>query len=91
MVKLQKEARLNLRTTQYHKDVISKAAAIKQTTTSEFILKKAYEAACEVLSEQNTFLLSEKQWREFCRALDATPKDILALKKLLTEPGVFDE
>ena len=90
MQKLQKEARLNIRATFHQKQVISEAAAIKQTTSSEFILENAYEAACQVLFDQNRFLLSEKQWKEFCQALDAPPRDIPALKKLLTEPGVFD-
>jgi len=44
-----------------------------------------------VLAEQSHFRLPDKKWREFCKALDAPPKDVPALRKLLTARGVFDE
>lgn len=91
MPKVIKETRLNLRVSLHDKAVIEKAAAIKQSTASKFILQNAYDAACEVLSEQSHFVLPDKEWKEFCQALDAPTRTIPALKKLLTEPGVFDE
>ena len=91
MARVAKEGRLNLRVSLHDKSVIEKAAAIKQSTASKFILKNAYESACEVLAEQTQFLLPDKEWKEFCQALDAPTRTIPALKKLLTEPGVFDE
>ena len=36
------------------------------------------------------FFLSEAKWLAFCEALDAPAKDIPELRKLLTEPGIFD-
>jgi uncharacterized protein (DUF1778 family) len=36
------------------------------------------------------FVLPKKQWKEFCDALDAPPKKILALRRLLTKPGLFN-
>jgi predicted DNA-binding antitoxin AbrB/MazE fold protein len=41
--------------------------------------------------EQAHFALSPEQWQAFCTALDAPPKAIPALRKLLTEPSVFDD
>jgi predicted DNA-binding antitoxin AbrB/MazE fold protein len=32
------------------------------------------------------FILSPERWRAFCDALDAPPRDIPALRKLLTKP-----
>lgn len=90
MATIPKEVRLNIRATAQQKAVITKAAALKQSTASHFILKNAYEAACEVLASQTHFALSEQQWNEFCQTLDASPKSIPSLKKLLTERGVFD-
>ena len=52
--------------------------------------KKAHAEAQAVLADQSQFRLPDKKWREFCKALDAPTKDIPALQKLLTEPGVFD-
>ncbi len=36
------------------------------------------------------FVLSADRWQAFCEALDAPPKEIPALKKLLTEASVLD-
>jgi uncharacterized protein (DUF1778 family) len=91
MPKMPKETRLNLRVSLHEKAVIAKAAAIKRTTTSKFILQNAYVVASEVISEQANFALPDKQWKKFCQALDAPTRSIPALKKLLKEPGVFDE
>jgi predicted DNA-binding antitoxin AbrB/MazE fold protein len=42
------------------------------------------------LSESIQIRLSAEGWQQFCDALDAPPKNIPALRKLLTEPSVFD-
>ncbi|MGK7872842.1 MAG: DUF1778 domain-containing protein [Xenococcaceae cyanobacterium] len=86
----QKDKRLQLRLSTHQKDVLSRAAKLKQTTISNFILEASYEAAQKVLVEQSLFSLSDEEWEAFCDALDAPPKDIPALRKLLTEPSVFD-
>ncbi len=83
--------RLNIRVSQHQKDVIARAADVLNTTVSNFVLQRAYSEAQSVLAEQSYFRLPDKKWREFCRALDAPPKDISELRKLLTEPGVFDD
>ena len=44
-----------------------------------------------LMVEQAHFYLSPEKWDEFCAALDAPPKDLPALRKLLAEPSVFDE
>jgi predicted DNA-binding antitoxin AbrB/MazE fold protein len=40
--------------------------------------------------EQTHFVLSPERWEAFCALLDRPPKDLPALKKLLTEPSVLD-
>ena len=86
-----KLTRLNIRVSEHEKDVITRAAGTLDTTVSSFVLQKAYAEAQAVLADQSHFRLPDMKWREFCKALDAPPKDIPALRKLLTEPGVFDE
>jgi uncharacterized protein (DUF1778 family) len=49
---------------------------------SNFVLDQSLTAA--------HFKLPKKQWKEFCNALDAPPKTITALRRLLTKPGLFD-
>jgi uncharacterized protein (DUF1778 family) len=85
-----KPARLNIRVTEHEKEVLAEAARLTNTTVSGFVLAKAYAEAQVILGDKNRFVLSESQWDEFVRALDAPPQDIPELRKLLTEPGVFD-
>ena len=86
-----KPVRLNIRVSEHEKDVITRAAGTLNKTVSSFVLEKAYAEAQAVLADQSQFRLPEKKWRKFCKALDAPPKNIPALRKLLTKPGVFDE
>ena len=84
-------ARLNIRISQHEKDVITQAAGTLNTTVSKFIIQKAFAEAEAILADKSEFSLSEKEWQEFCRALDQPPKNISKLRRLLTETGVFDE
>jgi uncharacterized protein (DUF1778 family) len=89
-IRKSKPARLNIRVSQHEKDVIAKAAAALNTSISGFVLQHTYSEAQSLLAEQGQIRLPDKKWRAFCKALDAPPKDIPALRKLLSEPGVFD-
>jgi predicted DNA-binding antitoxin AbrB/MazE fold protein len=42
-------------------------------------------------ADSTHFTLSPERWQAFCDALDAPPRDIPALRKLLTEGGLFDD
>lgn len=41
-------------------------------------------------TEQALFVLPPDRWQTFCDALDAAPREIPALRKLLTEASVLD-
>ena len=41
-------------------------------------------------ADQVAFVLSADDWQAFSAALDAPARDIPELRRLLTEPGVFD-
>ncbi len=86
-----KLTRLNIRVSEHEKDVLTRAAGALNTNVSSFVVQRAYAEAQRVLAEQSQFRLSDKEWREFNRVLDAPPKDIPALRKLLTQRGVFDD
>ena len=85
-----KEDGLNIRASARQREIIARAARIRQTTVGDFVLETAFEAAHRVIAGQEHFALPEKEWKAFCDALDAPPKPIPALRKLLTEPDVFD-
>ena len=73
------------------KEVIARAAELKQTTMTNFMVEHAFNAAQIILADQTHFYLSPEKWHEFCTVLDAPPREISELRKLLTQPSVFDE
>jgi uncharacterized protein (DUF1778 family) len=85
-----KATKIQLRLRADEKALIVRAAKLRQTTVSKFLLEHACQAAQQVLADQTHFTLPPERWRAFCKALDAPPRSIPALKKLLTEEGVFD-
>jgi uncharacterized protein (DUF1778 family) len=86
----QKASRFSIRVSDIQKRVIAEAARIKDTTISDFVLEQSLTAAQQVIADQVQFRLNKKQWKEFCDALDAPPKTIPSLRRLLNKPGLFD-
>jgi len=58
---------------------------------ANFMVEQAFNAVQQILADQSHFYLSPEKWEEFCAALDAPPRELPELGKLLTQPGVFDE
>ena len=57
---------------------------------SEFVLESAVTRADQGLADRRAFGLNAAQWRAFIAALDAPPRPLLRLERLLKEPGFFD-
>lgn len=85
-----KASRFSIRASATQKRIIAEAARIKDTTISDFVLEQSLTAAQQVIADQVQFRLPKKQWKEFCNALDAPPKTIPALRRLLTKSGPLD-
>ncbi len=85
-----KSSKIQLRLQKGQKTLIACAAEIKNTTLTQFMVDHAYTAAQEVLADQNHFTLSRKKWEAFCAELDRPARELPALKKLLTEPSIFE-
>ncbi len=85
-----KATKVQLRLRPNQKAVLARAAELRQTSLSNFMLEHAYEAAQQVLAEQVDIVMAPKEWEAFCNALDAPPRSIPALRKLLTEASAFD-
>lgn len=86
-----KETRLSIRATWESKELIEKAAKKENKSVSDFVLENALSAAEAIVADDSNFSLNDKQWKSFIAALDAPPRNIAALRRLLTKPGVFDE
>ncbi len=86
----QKTERIDIRTSAAVKAVLQQAASSMNKSVSEFLLDTGLFAASETLADRKVFAINDDQWDKFQKALDADPKDKPALKKLLSEPSVFD-
>ena len=82
--------KLDLRLTVEAKRTLNAAAAASRRSVSEFVLESALARAEETLPDRRRFVLGEKQWAAFQAALDAPPKPMPRLKRLLEETSVFE-
>jgi uncharacterized protein (DUF1778 family) len=82
--------KLDLRLTPQAKQRLFAAAEAEQRTVSEFVLRSALERAEETLADRRVFSLPPAQWKKFLAALDAEPRALPRMARLLREPGLFD-
>jgi uncharacterized protein (DUF1778 family) len=82
--------KLDLRLTPAAKQVLHQAAAAERRSVSDFVLQSALDRADESLSDRRHFGLDETQWTAFMTALDAPPRQYPRLKRLLSEPSIFE-
>ncbi len=82
--------KLDIRLTPSAKRALQRAAKLAQRSVSEFVLESALQRAEETLPDSRYFSLDAKQWAAFQTALDAPPRPLPELAKLLREPSVFE-
>ncbi len=82
--------KLDLRLTRQAKHALKAAAAVSHRSVSEFVLESALTRADEMLAGRRSVGLNAEQWRAFQAALDAPPRELPRLERLLKEPGFFD-
>jgi uncharacterized protein (DUF1778 family) len=85
-----KATKIQLRLRPAQKALLARAAELRRTSLSSFMLEHACAAAQQVLAEQVDIVMSPQDWDAFCKALDAPPRDLPALRKLLTKANIFD-
>jgi uncharacterized protein (DUF1778 family) len=82
--------KLDLRLSLNAKKTLQAAAAAAHRSVSEFVLESALTRADEALAARQTFSLDAVRWKAFLAALDAPPRRLPRLERLLKEPGFFD-
>ncbi len=85
-----KSKRFNLRATSKQDNLIRVAAKVRGLDVTDFIIESACEKAHETLADQTHFVLNEKQWAEFMKALDEPPRIIPEIQKLFSEPSIAE-
>lgn len=84
-------AQIHLRTPPKTKVLLAMAAELSGAANlTDYILRAAVDRARSDLSSQQTFALGSKHWSEFSKRIDAPERDLVKLRKLLTEEDVFD-
>jgi uncharacterized protein (DUF1778 family) len=83
--------KLDLRLSADAKETIYAAAAAAHRSVSEFVVESALAQAEEALADRRHFGLNAEQWEQFLAALDAPPREMPCLDRLLREPSVFEE
>ena len=87
-----RETRISVRIKPAQKELIARAARLRQATITGFVLENALQAASQLVAEEKHFEMTPRQFRRFCHALDAPPaKNLKAMQRLLNEPSVLDE
>ncbi len=71
-------------------DKSKRAAAIQRRTVTEFVLASSREAAEHVLGDQTRFRLPPAKHRAFLAALDAPPRKIPGLRRLVSRRSVLE-
>lgn len=82
--------KIDIRLTAEAKETLRSAAAAQGRTVSDFVLDSALQRAAETLPDRTRFDLGARQWAEFQALLDAPPRDLPRLAKLLKKPSVFE-
>jgi uncharacterized protein (DUF1778 family) len=82
--------KLDLRLSPEAKQMLNAAARATHRSVSQFVLESALSRAENALIERRRFDLNAEQWTAFMAALDASPREVPRLRRLLAEAGVFD-
>lgn len=82
--------KFDLRISRAAKLTLRRAADAMGVKVSQFVLESALVRALETLAEQRRFNLSAEQWEKFLEALDAPPRKLPALERLIQKPSVFE-
>ena len=82
--------KLDLRLTAAAKRTLQTAAGVARRSVSDFVLESALARAEETLAERQRFGLDAERWTAFQAALDAPPRPLPRLARLLEEPSLFE-
>jgi uncharacterized protein (DUF1778 family) len=77
--------RINLRATPYQEKLIRAGAVRRGENISDFILESACTKAENAIADQVHFIASEAQWKALSKALDAPPRVLPKLKRLISK------
>lgn len=81
---------LNIRATATQKAKLAEAARLENMNVSQFILSRSLDAAEDVIADQRLIRVSKEEFSWLSSKLDEEPRDLPQLRKLISEPSVFE-
>lgn len=81
--------RINLRASESQEEVLRRAASVTDSSLTEFVLGSAVEKAERILADRRRFAISDLQWQEFDRLLEAPLAESDRLRRLAGRPSPF--
>lgn len=89
-LKFVKNERIDVRASSSVKLLLQEAARACHKNVSEFLLEAGITAANQALADRKRFVLDDKQWNEFEKALDRPVHGKPRLRDLLSTPGLLE-
>ena len=86
-----RDVTINIRAWQRQRDLIDEAAAVLGKNRSDFMLETACREAESILLDRRMFALDEATWERFTALLDAPPRDLPQLRKLLSTRAPWEQ
>jgi uncharacterized protein (DUF1778 family) len=83
-------APINIRALRTQRDLIDKAAAVRNKTRSDFMLEAACQEAENVLLDRRLFLLKKEEYDAFEKALKAPVVDNPLLRSFLVQKAPWE-
>lgn len=94
----QKDSRLHIRTSPGQKALLAQAAQARHLNVSQFVLQTCLEAAEKVVREKaaqpdfaSAIRVSATEYDWLMQKLEEPPQGNAALRRVLTEPTIWDE
>ncbi|MFI0846790.1 DUF1778 domain-containing protein [Mesorhizobium sp. IMUNJ 23232] len=84
-------APLSVRVTPGERELLEAAAGQARTSLSEFIRRKAIEAAELELMEPRSITIPAEKWEEFEAWVRSPPQDLPKLRKLMVSKPVWED
>jgi len=84
-------APVSVRMTSGEREILKSAAADARMTLSEYVRRKAIEAAEMELMERRVVTIPAKDWERFEAWAKSPPRDLPELRKLLSERPVWED
>ena len=86
-----RDVTINIRAKRRQRELIDQAAATLGKNRSDFMLEIACREAESVLMDRRMFALDADTWEKFNAILDAPPRDLPALRRLLMTKAPWEK